>query len=216
MIDYINKFRGIGGRRGVSRRGRADHPSDLPLDKRLTYDPYPDEHWTFEDDGRVHLNGVDIGQMVDEERNDIQFLCGVSRGLQHYQLHVWSRGGKGKADFNAQANALQDKVHGRLGDIYDSLTGGLHFELLSGEFWVNNINVRKVINLFYQRPTEKTRQYLVGLRDKLGLILSRRRSSKRYDGVHREVDILFKDVSLALEYIPADAPARLVGDVRNS
>jgi len=111
-------------------------------------------------------------------------------------------------------NALQDKIHGRLGDIYDTLTGGVNFELQEGEFWINGVNVRKVINLFYQRPSENARRYLMTLRDKLGLILSRRRSSKRYDGVHKRVDLLFRDVNLALEYIPADAPPRLVGHRR--
>jgi len=214
MINYINKFRKTDARRGVSRGRKADRSSDLPLDRRLSYDPYPDEHWTYEDDGRIYLNGVDMQEMIDEERDDIQFLCGTSRGLNHYQRHVWSRGGKDKADFNARVNALQDKIHGRLGDIYDTLTGGVNFELQEGEFWINGVNVRKVINLFYQRPSENARRYLMTLRDKLGLILSRRRSSKRYDGVHKRVDLLFRDVNLALEYIPADAPPRLVGHRR--
>ncbi|HQC51198.1 MAG TPA: hypothetical protein PKW68_05300, partial [bacterium] len=92
----------------------------------------------------------------------------------------------------------------------ERVTGGINFELQSGEFWVNNINVRKAIQLFYQRPTEKVRIFLMGLRDKLALILSGSRSSKRYDGVEREVSALYSDICFALEYIPADAPPRLV------
>lgn len=213
MIGRINKYGRIRGGRDVSRSGRSTSAADLPLDHRLSFKPSPDEHWTFEDDGSLCMNGVDIGEMVDDEREDVRFLCCLTRALHDYQLFVWAKGGKGQADFNAKVFALQDKIHGRLGDIYDNLTGGMKIELSDGEFWLNNINVRKVINLFYQNPSERVRQYLIGLRDKLGLILSKHRTTKRYNGVHKEVDTLFHDISLALEYIPADAPPRL-GDGR--
>ncbi len=210
MVELINRFRKSDavGRSGGS--GRTTSASDLPLDHRVTFKAGPDEQWTYEENGRIQVNDVDIEDMIDKERSDIQFLCGVSRGLQLYQLDVWSKGGKGMSEFNAKVGALQEKIHFRLTNIYERVTGGINFELQSGEFWVNNINVRKAIQLFYQRPTEKVRIFLMGLRDKLALILSGSRSSNRYDGVEREASALYSDICLALEYIPADAPPRLV------
>ncbi|MBT3181334.1 MAG: hypothetical protein HN337_02360 [Deltaproteobacteria bacterium] len=216
MINLISKYRRTDKVRGSKGTRKSARSSDLPLDKQLTYKPSPDEQWSYEEDGRVHVNGVDIEEMVEEERNDVKFLCGVSHGLDKYQHFVWSKGGKGECDFNAKVRSIQDKVHGRLNTIYDDLTGGVRFELQNGEFWINNINVRKTIVLFYHHPTEAARRYLMTLRDKLDLILSSRHASKRYDGVHEYASALFKDINLALEYIPTDAPPRLVGRVRHA
>lgn len=215
MLNIVNKFRRIDRKGRISDDDRTEGASDLPLDKRVTFDPSPDEHWSFEDDGRIHLNDLDIMQLVDEERHDVRFLCGVSSGLHQYQLFVWGKGGKVMKDFNAQVAALQDKIHLRLGGIYDDLTGGIHPEVDDGELWVNNINVKKVLRLFYRNPSEKFRRYLMGIRDKLNLILSSRRSSSSYDVVYKQANMLFKDVNLALEYIPADAPPRLVSRDRH-
>jgi hypothetical protein len=112
--------------------------------------------------------------------------------------------------------ALQDKIHLRLGGIYDDLTGGLRSEMDGGELWINNINVKKVLGLFYRNPSEKFRQYLIGIRDKLDLILSRRCSSSSCDVIYRQAGMLRRDVGLALEYIPADAPCRLVAHDRHA
>ena len=76
--------------------------------------------------------------------------------------------------------------------------------------------VRKVIHIYYRRPNEKARRYLMSIRDKLSLILSRVRTSKRYDAVYKEATSLFDDISLAIEYIPADAPPRLYGRERSA
>ncbi len=216
MINLIDKYRRTGGVRSSKGARKSERSTDLPLDKRLSYKPSPDEEWSFEEDGRVHVNGVDIEEMIEEERDDVKFLCGTSNGLDKYQHFVWSKGGRGQADFNAKVRSLQDKVHGRLNTIYDDLTGGVRFELHDGEFWINNINVRKTIILFYHHPTEAARRYLMTLRDKLDLILSSRRTNKRYDGVQEYASALFKDINLALEYIPADAPPRLVAHERNA
>ncbi len=116
---------------------RTTSASDLSArSSRRPFKAGPDEQWTHEENGRIHVNDVDIEDMIDMREAISSFLCGVSRGLQLYQLDVWSKGGKGMSEFNAKVGALQEKIHFRLTNIYERVTGGINFELQSGEFWV--------------------------------------------------------------------------------
>ncbi len=179
--------------------------SDLPIDHRLTFNPSSDEKWTFEDD-HIFYNGYDVNELIDEQANDIGCLNGISYGLDEYRQYVWQQFGQGNGKYNATVDALLGKVLGRLGNIYDGLVGGVSFEFSNGDFWLNNINVRKVLNLYRVRPTNKARCYLVGLRNKLGLILESQNGNHRYDGVHEIAKQLFHEISCTLDQIPiADA-----------
>jgi len=72
------------------------------------------------------------------------------------------------------------------------------------------------LELFYKRPTEAARKYLVGLKDKLFLILSKRSSSRISNGLVKEANKLLRQLEVAVQYIPADAPRRLYGRDRHS
>lgn len=209
MSDFINRLRRLPRFGGVSGGRSADRPTDLPLDHRLTFCPHPDEKWTFEEERRICINDVDVAEVLGEGANDVRLLCGLSQGLSEYRQHVWGKGGRDQAKFNAVVFALQDTILGRLGSIYDGVTCGVKFECDGRDFWVNNVNVRSVLALYWLKPTDKARRYLAGLRDKLGLILSRRQSSTRYDGIHEQARGFFDEITLALEHIPSDAPYRL-------
>ncbi|MFH0799711.1 MAG: hypothetical protein V2A66_05975 [Pseudomonadota bacterium] len=216
MSTYIDKLRGLRPGKGVSGGSPADQKSDLPLDHRLTFSPQKDEKWTFEEEQRICLNDADIKEIVGESGNDVRTLCGISQGLHEYQRHVWGKGGKGMGRFNGAVDSLQGTILGRLGSIYDGLTGGVRFECNGGDFWINNVNVHSVLKLYLLRPTDKARHYLSGIRDKLGLILSRQQSSTRYDGIQNRAKELFDDITLALEFVPSDAPPRLLDGSRRS
>ncbi|MFH1873970.1 MAG: hypothetical protein ABH859_02150 [Pseudomonadota bacterium] len=175
--------------------------SDLPLDHRLTFNPSPDQQWNFEDD-HVYYNGQDINDLINEYANDIGCLNGISLSLDEYRQYVWENFGRGNAKYNSTIDALLGKVLGRLGNIYDGLVGGVSFEFSNGDFWLNNVNVRTVLNLYRVRPTNKARCYLVGLRNKLGLILASQNGNHRYHGVHEVAQQLFHEISCALDKIP--------------
>lgn len=212
MIDNINKFHRISPRRGRYSPKVDSHTRPL-LDRLLTFAPHPDEEWTFDEEKRrIFVNGEDIGRFIGDLRNDIGFLCGCSEALEEYRRFVWGRGGKGKAVFNGIMKSLQDKIHCHLISIYDDLTGGVHFESDGKEFWINNVNVGSVLKLYRLRPTEKARLYLLGLRDKLGLILARQRSSTRYDGIYEQALKLIEEIRITLECVPADVATRLLSD----
>ncbi len=212
MLDFIRSIRGKRSGRLDRDSSSVEGASDLPLDHRLTFEPDKEEKWTFERDG-VYVNGVLVDDLVNDgkKNRDVALLCGASRGLQEYQLFVWSKGGKTMAGFNARVQSLQDKVHGILAHLYDALTGGVDLDLSDGDAWLNNVSVRKMIQLYIQNPTVRRRQYLMGLKDKLALILSRRRSNSIHDAVRTEAEDLLEEIDIALDFMPASAPLRLVG-----
>lgn len=205
MIQFVKNIRGKRSGRVSSDHDDVSGCDDIPLDHRLSFEPEKDERWTFERDGRVLVNDVDLEELVNSARSerDVALLCGASRGLQEYQLFVWSKGGKEHAQFNGRVQALQDKVHGILARLYDSLTGGVDLDLSEGEAWLNNVSVRKAIHLYVQNPSIGRRQYLIGLRDKLDLILARRRSNSVYDAVSAEAKSLLEEINMALDMVPA-------------
>ncbi len=206
MSVTFDRLRRISEKRALGESNRATGESDLPLDHQLTFSPQKDERWSFRDDSRLFINDADVGELVGENGNDIGLLCGISQGLSVYKDHVWSRGGKGLSKFNGVVTSLQGNILGRLSGIYDGITGGVRFEFSGDDFWLNNVNISSVLKLYRIKPTDKARRYLMGLRQKLGLILSGQQSSTRYDGIHARATLLFGEISAALEYLPADAP----------
>jgi hypothetical protein len=206
-FQNIQRFLGV---RGKGRDGgRTTGAEDLPLDHRLTFKPEADEHWTFEEGRGLLLNGEDVRTIVRDAPNDVRTLCGVSQGLDDYQQFVWARGGKDKAAFNGAVGALQHAIVGRLGSLYEGLTGGLHVEWTGEDFWINNVNVRAVVKLFALRPTDAGRRYLEGLQQKLDLILSRRRLSRKDDAVAAEAKRLHDEISVVLQCVPSTSHPRL-------
>lgn len=214
MSGFVNRLSGLNRRGRIWGGEGVSRESDLPLDHQLTFSPQKDEKWTYQDN-RVYLNDTEVREIIHENPNDAGVLSGLSQGLSEYQQYIWSRGGKEFGRFNGTIASLQDTCLGRLGTIYDGLTVGIRFECVGDDFWINNVNVRQVLGLYVQHPTDKARRYLLSIQQKLDLILSRQHSSTRYDGIHARARQLYLEVSSALEYLPADAPLRL-GDGRRS
>lgn len=197
------RIRNLPSRIGFRPSDGATGVDDLPIDHRLTFNPAKDEKWTFEGD-HVFLNGFDVNELVNEAGNDIGYLCGLSGGLDEYRKFVWDKGGRSEGKFNGTVNALLSKILGRLGSIYDGLFSGLRFEYNAGDFWINDVNIASVIKLYRIRPTTKARCYLVGLRNKLGLIIGAQNGSARYDGIKPVAERLFAEISCVLDSISPD------------
>ncbi|MFA4972248.1 MAG: hypothetical protein WC683_06515 [bacterium] len=210
MISNIRRLTDL-TRKVIGRGGKAErtHATDLPLDHQLTFNPEPDQRWTFDQGSGVCVNDCSVRELVHDNPNDVGLLCGLSHGLYSYQKFVWSKGGKENAPFNGMIMSLQHVVLGRLGNIYDTITGGMSVELEGDDLWLNNINVRSVIKLYELRPTEAARSYIEGLRDKVGLILSRRKTSSKYDAVCDEAAKLYEEINIVLATVPCPGPPRL-------
>lgn len=207
MINYINKFSRVSGKRTDGSRKSA-RVTDLPLDHQLTFNPNPDQNWAYRE-GTILLNDMDVKEVVHECSNSVSTLSGVSHSLYDYQQFVWNKGGKGYASFNGVISSVQHTIQGRLLNLFDGLTGGIHFEWLGEDFWINNVNIRSVVKLYMLRPTEAARTYLEGLRDKVNLILSRRHDSTRYDAVYEEAQELYDEIDMVLNTVSPSGPPRL-------
>lgn len=203
MSSEINRIRDLANRVKFRRGEKTEKTTDLPVDHRLTFCPSKDEKWTFEDN-HIYFNNSDVNELINESTNDIHTLCGLSASIDHYRQHIWNNGGKSQAKFNGVVNALLEKILGRLGSIYDGLFSGLRFEYVEGDFWINDINIRSVLKLYRIRPTSKARCYLIGLRNKLGLIMGAQNGSARYDGVKSIAEEIFNEISCTLDQITPD------------
>lgn len=203
MSSEIGKIRSLPGKIGFGPSGKTEGATDLPLDHRLTFSPSKDEKWTFEDN-QIFLNGQDANEVINEMGEDIHGLNCISAALDEYRQFVWSKNGRSLGKFNGKVNALLEKVLGRMGSIFDGIIGGVRFEYSNGDLWVNNINLRTVLNLYKLRPTQKAKCYLVGLRNKLALILGSQNGNPRYDGVTAEAERLFNEISCVIDQIPPD------------
>lgn len=209
-ITRVQRWRTGRTRRGGVERSRS---VDLPLDHQLTFQPDPTEKWTFKND-RIFVNDDDANELINEHGNDIGFLTDASVGIELYKQYVWKCGGQGQAKFNAAVNALQGKIAGRLGSLYEGLVGGVRYEYADETLWINNVNVQAVITLYRLRPTIQAREYLKGLRTKLFLIIARQHSNPGVNGIHDVVDKYIGQIDIALEtHSPADTPL-LVADTR--
>ena len=203
MSSEINRIRDWQSKVRFGSKKPTEGATDLPLDHRLTFCPEKDEKWTFESE-HIYFNDYDVNELINGNSNDIRCLCGLSSAIDQYRQFVWKKGGKSAGKFNGIVNALLEKILGRLSSIYDGLFRGLRFEYTSGDFWINGVNIRTVLRLYMIKPTEKARRYLLGLKNKLGLILSPRNGSARYDGIKPAAEELFNEISLILDQVPAD------------
>lgn len=211
-IDFKRIYRWRTG--GTKSKGpEKSHATDLPLDHQLSFNPDPGEQWQYRE-GHVYINGHDVNELVNCSPNDISFLSGMSFSLDIYQKYVWNRGGRAHAKFNGAINALQGKIIGRLGSIYEDMVGGVNYEFVDEVLWVNNVNIRAVLALYKMRPTVKAQEYLKGLRNKLFLIIARQRSNPRVNGMHKALNQLIAEIEGVLKvYTPSDTPL-LVADTR--
>lgn len=203
MSTDFDRIRNLPGKVGLRPGDKTERQTDLPVDHRLTFTPDKDEKWTFER-GSILLNGDDVNEIINQVGEDIGSLNFLSFALDEYRSYVWNNHGKTHTKFNGKINAFLEKILSRLGGIYDGIMGGVRFEYSDGDLWVNNINLRAVLNLYRIRPTQKARCYLVGLRNKLALILGSQNGNARYNHVAAEAERLFNEISCVIDNIPPD------------
>lgn len=200
MFSRIDKLRNLASKTRVRSDEKSEKSSESLFDPHLTFAPSSGEKWTFEEN-HIYLNGDDVNKIINESSDDITSLTGLSAGLDQYRQHVWSNNGKSLAKYNGTVNALLEKILGRLGNVYYGLVGGIRYEYSDGDLWINDINVRAVLNLYRIRPTRKARCYLAGLKNKLGLILSSQSDRAHSNGIESEAERLLGEISETLEHV---------------
>lgn len=171
--------------------------------RRLSYQPNDQEHYTFEE-GRLLLNGTDLGHLVEQEDVQIELLACLAGAIDEYRRKVWDRYGTEFRSFNAATQGLLSLISGKLGQTYEALSAGLKIRYQNGRLWINDIDPKVVLSLFLSNPTRERRGYLRGLSSKLALILEGKAGSALSDGVLQAVRRLFVQISKSLHETKMD------------
>lgn len=209
MLDHLRRIRGLSRRRPVGEAERRSSGDEVIFDPSFSYSPDAGQEWRFDDD-QVKLNGENVDTLIDVHKNDIGFLSAVSYEMGRYREHAWGLGAQTHEKFNQVMHGIQTKILGRLGHLFSWFASGVRYECAGdGRLWVNNIDVQAMINLYQLRPTPQARGYLMGLRDKLALILGAEGDSQTPHGVHAQAERIFAELSAALSSSPPDGPPLL-------
>lgn len=164
----------------------------------LSYRPSPHEEYTFEN-GRIFLNGMDLLAMVDGNGMDVELMACLTGALDEYRRAVWDRFGTNFKPFNATTQGLLEKLFGKLGSAYDSMTGGIRVQFQGGRLWINDIDPKVVLALFLSNPTDERRRYLKGMQTKLALILEGKAAKSSTHAVLEEAQRIFVQIVKSLE-----------------
>ena len=160
-----------------------------PLDRDFTFDR--DGHnWTFEE-GHVLVEGQDVNEVINETQ-DLSIWLGVIGGLTDYKKFVVSRSHSNSqiTEFCTVLDALLEKLMGKTKKFYDDKLFGLSWKLDHGELVINGININSFLALYEQRKTDKAKSFLLGIRDKLQMILSNKASNSDYERIRETVEKL--------------------------
>ena len=193
------RFSGVRLRDILRRRFRVG--DSVP--QNLSYQPNDQEHYTFED-GRLLLNGTDIGHVVEQEEVAVELLACLAGAVDEYRRKVWDLYGTEFRDFNALTQGLLARISGKLSHSYEAMSAGLKIRYQKGRLWINDIDPKVVLSLFLSNPTRERRGYLKGLYAKLALILEGKAGSSLSNGVLQSVRRLFIQISKALHETKGD------------
>ena len=152
--------------------------------------------WSFED-GRIYVDGYDVGELVAEDEATVGTLVGLASGLDDYKKVVQDKPQRvsGAPKFLALVDALLERILGKVKRIYDEKMFGLSWQLEGSELIVNGVNITSFLALYRVRKTEKARNFLKGLRKKIETLISNPAGSMRNErardaliGLKQEID----------------------------
>lgn len=158
------------------------------------------QSWTYSD-GRIYVDGYDVGEMIADDEATVSTLIGVASGLDDYKKLVQRRPQRvsGAPRFIALVDALLEKVLGRVKSIYDDKIFGVSWQLKGDALIVNGINVSSFLALYRVRKTEKARNFLLGLRQKVESLIANPAGSMRNERARRTLLALKRDIDAELE-----------------
>ncbi len=137
-----DRFKDFRSRR-TERAGRVQKATEQALDAVFSFQR--DGHrWSFED-GHILIDGHDVNPVISDEETTVSTLIGMASGLDDYKHVVEgsTRAGiSGAGKLVAMADALIEKVFGRVKKAYDDKIFGVTWKLKSGELIVNGINIQ--------------------------------------------------------------------------
>ena len=184
-------------RRTEAGERRPSRARRQPLDRDFTFDR--DGHqWTFKE-GHVFVEEQDVNEVLNQS-NDIGLWLGVIGGLTDYKKFVLERTRSPSQvnGFCTIIDALLEKLMGKTKKFYDDKLFGLSWKLDRGELVINGININSFLALYERRKTEKAKSFLLGIRDKLQMILANRAGSPDYERIRNTVESLSEKIQEVL------------------
>jgi len=164
--------------------------------------------------GKILLNKESIESLLDRPRAglDMGFWLGMSGLLSGYRSWYFKEVRRRKTiedlseaevleldevagDFEMVFHGLMAKVYRKLKRRYDETTDGLSFHLdEEGELAINGMKVGVFLDMASRYPTEKSRTFLKGLRNRLAVILANRNGNPNYDKIRESSMALFSEI----------------------
>lgn len=151
--------------------------------------------WTFSS-GRIHVNGLEVNRLINDNPENVGFYMGVAEALNDYRKRVVTarRQSDQFAKFEAVVEALLVKLLGKLKKFYDQKMSGLSWTLQNGQLILNGINIRSFLALYRIRKTDKAKKFLKGLRLRLASLLENRRESPDYERIREIIQALYQEI----------------------
>lgn len=199
-----DRFRSIRFR--SSKRGERERVTPATSDPIMSY--HRDGHmWTFEE-GHILVDGYDVNPVIAEEETTVSTLVGLASGLDDYKkrMELFPVKPPGTGKFMALADALLEKILGKVKKVYDDKIFGVTWKLTGNELLVNGVNVHAFLKLYRLRPTEKAQTFLKGLKAKVETLIVNPSGNFRNENAHVLLRQLKREIDEELE---KDAPAAM-------
>ncbi|GEM_PF-2811867 len=216
MINKIRQF--IGGTRLGERWGLSSNVARprRRRDRRATWRRAAGEVWTLAH-GVVCVNGRDVESEVSSDRRDVAQWCQLSETLQEYLDWAFAEESPVFQELASAIHGVQNRLLKKIRRVYDERTSGVTLTWGDGSVLLNNVNVRAILAMYHVRPTDKARRFILGLQQKLALILCQHEASPQVSRAAGAVRDLYHDICTSLTRETIDtrclpAPAGAVHD----
>ena len=173
-------------------------------------DEHPAQGWEFKQgnttfnfqNGRILMNNQDLSKLVSENLTHFaaSYWTGVTRKLENYRQWALRRAGEpdALAVFAAMVQALMMKIGGRLKKKFDEKIDGIAFQLEDGQLLLNGVNIHAFLEMAKRHPTQKSKIFLKGLKNRLGVMLTNRQGNPNYEKIRSIVEQLWDEIDAEL------------------
>ncbi len=152
--------------------------------------------------GKIYLNKQDLAQAIAENLTQLSttYWNQIAQRLELYRRWALSRTRDPEqlALFAALIQGLLGALARRLKRKLDETVDGMSFRVEAGALYINGINVHAFIEMARKNPNPKTKIFLKGLKNRLGIILANRFGNMNYEKIRAIVEELWIEIDQEL------------------
>ncbi len=153
--------------------------------------------------GKIYLNKQDLAKVIAENLSQLSttYWNQIAQRLELYRRWALSRTRDPEqlAVFAALLQGLLGALARRLKRKLDETVDGVSFRVEGGALYINGINVHAFIEMARKNPNPKTKIFLKGLKNRLGVILANRFGNINYEKIRAIVEELWIEIDHELE-----------------